>query len=1189
MIDIAAFEVRTRLRRVSTYIYFAVFLAIAAFFVLAAGGALKGATVEFGTGGKVYVNSPYSICLLVGLISHFGISITAAIAGQATYKDIEHGAWPLFFTAPISKARYLSGRLLGAFAVMLLIYPAIGLGAWISAQLPWLEPSRVGPSIPWAYAQPYLILLLPNLVLTTALFFCMSTLLRRMLPVYVGAVLLVIGYLVAVNLSDGVDNKQLAAILDPFGVIAVDTLTRYWTVADRNTRLIPLAGVLLANRALWMGVALALIGLTYWRFSLTHHAPSPPRAEGIKDAPPAPAPPGPDAQAPGARGPLGLLLALTRLEILETVKSILFLVILLAGVLLVVVNGSEVGKLYGTHTYPVTGQMLEVTVGSFWIFLVALITIYAGEIVWRERDAGMAQIYDALPIRPSVVFASKLFALMAVQVLLLLVVMACSIGIQAAKGYYHFELPLYLKVLFGVRLPEAWALCALAMLAHVLVNHKHLANLLMVVYVISSIALPLLGLEHNLYRFGRGPSWTYSDMNGFGHYVAPIVWFKVYWGCLAAAFALAAGLFWVRGMETGLAVRIRLARARLTRPVAIALSSALIAFAATGAFIYWNTNVRNEHRTKFEQEQIRAEYEAHYRSWHTRPQPRVTDVDVHVDIFPAERRVAIRGRYRIENKTAAPIEEIAVTLPARARVATLSFARGEQKTTDDARLGFRVFRLGTPLGPREQASLEFSIAYENPGFENKSTDTRVVENGTFIDSTWLPSLGYRWTDELSDDNLREKHGLPPRAKMADIDDASELRNNYFIPDADWITFKATVGTSPDQIAIAPGYLQKEWTEPGRRYFHYAMDSRILNFYAFMSARYAVHRDAWKDVAIEIFHHPGHTYNTERMVKAVKAALEYCTANFGPYQHRQVRIIEFPRYELFAQAHPNTIPYSEAIGFILRVDDTKPDEIDTVLYVTAHEVAHQWWAHQVIGGNVQGATVLSETLSQYAALMVMKRELGAASIKKYLRYELDRYLRGRGLEKKEERPLLLVEDQNYIHYAKGSLVMYALQDAIGEAAVNAALRRYRDAVAYQEPPYTTARELLGYLREATPEEHRPLLADLFERITLHELSAADATYARLPDGRYEVRLTTRARKLAADPLGAEQPLPLGDLIDIGVLDEQDRPIWLEKRRIDQPEMQWTIVVDAAPAKAGIDPMNKLVDRLPDDNVVAVEER
>jgi ABC-2 type transport system permease protein len=35
------------------------------------------------------------------------------------------------------------------------------------------------------------------------------------------------------------------------------------------------------------------------------------------------------------------------------------------------------------------------------------------------------------------------------------------------------------------------------------------------------------------------------------------------------------------------------------------------------------------------------------------------------------------------------------------------------------------------------------------------------------------------------------------------------------------------------------------------------------------------------------------------------------------------------------------------------DYEDPTKIDMVTYVGAHEIGHQWWAHQVIGADQQG--------------------------------------------------------------------------------------------------------------------------------------------------------------------------------------------------------------------------------------------
>jgi aminopeptidase N len=324
-----------------------------------------------------------------------------------------------------------------------------------------------------------------------------------------------------------------------------------------------------------------------------------------------------------------------------------------------------------------------------------------------------------------------------------------------------------------------------------------------------------------------------------------------------------------------------------------------------------------------------------------------------------------------------------------------------------------------------------------------------------------------------------------------------------------------------------------------------------------------------------------------MVAGVKDGLDYFTKNFSPYQHHQVRILEFPRYSAFAQSFPNTIPYSESIGFIAKVNPKDPKDIDYPYYITAHEVAHQWWAHQVIGANVQGATMMSETLAQYSALMVMKRKFGDAKMRRFLKYELDGYLVGRATERRAENPLYRNENQPYIHYRKGSLAMYALQDAIGEDAVNRALAAYIRKVAYQEPPYTISRELLAEFRAVTPPEYEYLIADLFESITLYENRAVSATYKE-KNGRYEVTLKVSAMKVRADATGAQTTQTMDEPVDIGVFGDDDKPLYLRKHRIRSGETTLTVVVEAKPVRAGIDPVMKLIDRSPDDNTVAVTQ-
>jgi aminopeptidase N len=266
----------------------------------------------------------------------------------------------------------------------------------------------------------------------------------------------------------------------------------------------------------------------------------------------------------------------------------------------------------------------------------------------------------------------------------------------------------------------------------------------------------------------------------------------------------------------------------------------------------------------------------------------------------------------------------------------------------------------------------------------------------------------------------------------------------------------------------------------------------------------------------------------------------------------------------------------------------------VFYVTAHEVAHQWWAHQVIGADAQGSTIMSETLSQYSALMVMEKAYGREHMRKFLAFELDRYLSGRGRETHRELPLIRVENQPYVHYNKGSLVMYALREYIGEATVNRVLSEYIRDVAFQGPPYTTARDLVERLRAATPPDRQYLIEDLFETITLYDNRAHSAKATQRADGKWEVEIEVETHKLRAADDGTESEVALDDLIEVGVFVERrvdgrvhEVPAVLEHHRFSSEKSTITLVSEDKPVRAGIDPRVLLVDRNPDDNLRAVE--
>jgi ABC-2 type transport system permease protein len=387
-------------------------------------------------------------------------------------------------------------------------------------------------------------------------------------------------------------------------------------------------------------------------------------------------------------------------------------------------------------------------------------------------------------------------------------------------------------------------------------------------------------------------------------------------------------------------------------------------------------------------------------------------------------------------------------------------------------------------------------------------------------------------------------------------------------------------------------------------------THIMAFFAYLSGRYQIRKQVYSGpngpVNLEVYYDPAHTYDLDDMLASSRAGLNYYQTRFSPYQFTQYRIMEFPRYRGFAQSFPNTVPYSEAIGFIGRME--KKTDVDLTYFVTAHELGHQWWGHQLIGAQVQGSNMLSETLAQYSAYMVMRQKYGPDYMHRVLRHFLDRYLRGRAGEVRHEPPLALVQREPYVWYEKGGQIMYTLADYIGEDKVNLALHnflmQYRYANANNqvdaanhskdtaEGPYPDTRMLVNALRAQTPTEYQYLIDDGFNRIVLYDNKTISATSQKTPDGKYKVTLDVQARKVQADGNGVESPMPLADYIDIGVFSgkkDEEKPLYMKREKITKERQSFTVVVNQQPTRAGIDPYNKLIDRISDDNMIDVTNK
>jgi ABC-type transport system involved in multi-copper enzyme maturation permease subunit len=1207
------FELVYQLRRASTWLVFAILATIAFLFV-------RGSFLSDALYAEFFLNSPFIIASTTVFGSLLWLVLGAATAGEIAARDVETGMHPLTYTAPVSKAEHLGGRFLAAFVLNLLILLAVPLGVVLAVYASGVDPELIGPFRPAAYLTAYGFFALPNAFVGTSIHFAWAALGRRALASYVGSVLLIfVAYGGFAAVLYYLERQDVAALLDVMGHIFVTSeLVLGWTPIEKSTRLIELEGPLLHSRLVWTAVALATLAFTYARFRVEHltasgwwsriarfgkpateaHAPTPSGFDVASTAP---------ISVPHVRQTFGFatrlrqLLAVTGDSFRTLAKSRGGLVLLTGVAAIAVIVLPQNFENMGTPLLPRTEYVLTFLTAPLtqpftqWVITPLLIVLYAGELVWRERSAGLGEITDAAPLPDWVRFAGKFLGLALILAVWMALLMLVGILVQVRMGYHNFEIGLYLKAIFGLQLPEYLLFAVLALVIQGLVNQKYLGHLLaLVAYVFIAFAAKL-GIDHDLLVYGSAPGWTYTDMRGFGASLGPWRWFMLYWAAWALLLAVVARVLWMRGLEGGLRTRLQQARGRFTRPTAMAATMAAGLVLGLGGFIFYNTNVLNEYATPSERAERQAEYERRFGRYANAPQPGIRATKLHVEIHPRRRAVEIRGTYQLVNGTATPIDTIHLATAPGVQTGSFTFDRPAAPVVANEELGHTIYALKQSLRPGETLRLSFAVNARPKGFRNSGAGRSVEANSSFFTNEFLPKLGYQPRRELFGPSERRAHGLPARRlfpSLAEVEAGGDITGEAGedFTGSGRVTVETVVGTAGDQIAVAPGVLRRTWTNDGRRYFHYATDTPIGNEYRFFSARYAVHEERWTPrtgpghpVTIQIFHHPQHAANLGSLLRSVRASLEHNSREYGPYPHSYIRLVENPGGGVGAHADATTIDYTE--GFSRYNPAVDPNGLDMPFAIMAHEMAHQWGVAYALA---EGAPLLSESFAWYAAMGVVEETYGRAHLERLRRF----FRQPSPIPPiRQSVPLLRAMDP-YAAYRKGPAALFALREYMGAERVNLAFRRLREKQRAGAPPSTTL-DLYRELQAVSPDSLRPLLHDLFAANTFWQLKTERATAKQTPAGAWQVTLRIRARKITVDPAGVETEVPMNEWVPVGVFaptgqgTEFGDTLYLRPHRIRTGPQTITLTVPRKPSDAGVDPYLLLIDLERFDNVEEVE--
>ena len=1162
-------------------------------------------------GSRVKNNAPIPIAMQIGIVSLASIFFSAIFVVAGVMRDDINKTLEIVHATPIQTWELTSTRMLGAWLTTLFCILAAVLGMFTGQFAPWADQETFGTIRALYFLQPLILFVPLNALITTSIYTAIAAFSRNRAIVYVSAVALLMLYIAAGLLAGNDAPDWVISLVDPFGANALAVTAEYWSADEQNTRLAPVIGFVGLNRIVWGAIA---FGLFVGVFNMFKRGLIGRKIKGLGDETPSDIVRGHVTAMPTFFGPLDTFKtfwARLKHEYLTTVLSVPFYILMGIALVLFALIIAASQFLAPDPTLPTSRQMAATVIGSFGLTMMLIIVFFSGEIMWRDRTHKVHEIIDATPVKNAPMLLAKWFALLGAIYTLILFAIIVGMIAQLALGDVPVNPVTYIK--FGT-INVAAGFSLMAFLA--LFVQNFMPNRIVGMFAAAGILVFFIGFVdnlpffHPLMEYGSLGAGGLSEINGYQD-LTRFKWFGLHWSLLAGIFAILSVWLWRRGLQTKLLNRFKLLREQIS-PISLAIGAALLAgFVFTNVTIF-NAYKDNDFRTKKQQELRQVKYEKLFREYYDRPVPKIRSVETDVQLYPSKREGVVSGQYVVQNTTGAPISELFVNYPSGHEdlVRQLEIGGAERATKrenleDIEDFGYWVYNFNPPFAPDATTDVKFETFFHAP----KLADGSIIrKNGTFVNNfVVMPRLEVQ-ANWMQNPDKRRKYDLDKLPKRADQDDLDARQSNFITRSADYVDFKARVCTDANQIPIAPGRLvaEERVNEDGqeRHCRSYEAINPILNFFSFLSADYAVKQDRWEnpngpDVDLAIYYHAPHDYNVDLMIQASKDSLSTFTETFGPYPYAQVRIMEFP-HASFAQAFAGTIPFSENIGFVRKPGDPEDNKsIDLATYVTMHEIGHQWFAHQIVPADTKGFNVLSEGLTENAAMVAYENALGWQKARRLLeKRAIEQYLFLRAAERDDEPALINAGNQGYLVYNKANWVFWGLKHYIGNDVMQSAIRSFLDEYGSKGPPYPTTHQLVDHLRAAAPEDYQQLITDYWERITFWELGLDNVSVTE-ENGQFVVSLTTKVDKnIASEETGKETSVTeiddeaLNEWVEIGFYNKNpkdtlgDEWLKLERVRVSELETTLTFTLDQKPTHVQIDPRRLLMERNVDDNIKEV---
>lgn len=1148
--DLLIQEVLYWLKRPATYFFTIAFCVFSFLMMLGSAGWFD----PHVTDGQIHehLNSYFGIHKTIQYLNKLMIVLLPAIVGSGLYKDYKYRVHSILFTFPVRKIDYLLSRFCASFLIVITIGFSVIISMIIASVIPGLDPAKMGPLHISAFLQAYFLFMVPNLLFVGALVFAVVLASRNIYFAFIGSLFPFIIQIITENAF--INLPELIALFDPFGQNTVLHLTKDWTLIEKNEWKLPITETILFNRIIWTVASFLTIGLSIKKFRLHEHGPLFFQwiIRGSKNVTPQSTVQAKEfslkeIKLSGLKSkPMLTVGHLSKVGLIYVLRSPIFWGTIALAIIVVVFAVSRVTQSGDMILMPATKIILLVPSAFYSVFCMLLIFIYTGLLIRRESNARMHALVDSTATPFWVFWSSKLLTMIQLELILMLIFMITGIIIQSTQGYYHYELALYLKYLIGFTLLPLFIWTLAAFFIHTIIDNLYVALFILLFGWIGVGGMPQLGIDTYLLRFNTLPELSYSDMNGFGHGMKAFFVTQGYWLGFGMILLTIVHVLWPSGTITDLQSRLKSLRNR-THPhnysfvilgVSLMIGLGMIIGRGENAISPFSGAAGSKYFNTFKKE---------FETYSQLPIPKIRHMSAEIELYPNTQRFSAQGNYFIENPDPTAIDTLMIRMGFD-EISTFELPVSYKVIAADSIMNCYVILLDQPIPPEGQLELTFSIqSKDNTLFERNSS---VLKNGTFLKTDIFPRFGYSY-----------------EAKWKHPDDSTAHNVHYQSPDADLVDLDITIGTTADQRAIGPGRLVKEWHIGDRNYYQYTTDQPIKFSFGINSGMYQYSEKQIYDQMLEVYAH--HTTNLQSIEAAVQTTLPYLSAHFSPYAYPQIRVIEFPDSEgTYATAFANNLPTSE-IRFIANTDPTGL-KTDLSFYVPAHELIHHWWGANLIPARAQGATMLTESLTEYFSLKVYQQYFGPAAAKQFLNLQHQRYWNGHRKESRIEPPLFLVTpEQQYISYGKGAVVMNGLSQLLGEATFNQLLTDFMDAYERSTPPYPTSTDFIHALDKKLPDSIRAFVHDHFE--TVSYLETQELKVSEIKNG--EIRLSGIIHKweLPQDDT-SKTPLKrtLNEWIEVGLFDSSDTLIKTQWVHLTDETFDLNIIVQEKPARIELDP-------------------